>query len=122
MFVQLVFEWSEHQSQWCSKLVANIREKRSLRSIDFGEGFGAPAFFLIGASVGHCGCYRGGDEVVKSAVGFIQRKSGTHANNQNCDRARAARRGNRQRQGRLRRFRIRAARERAEAFFQSVNL
>ena len=117
MFVQLVFERSQHQSQGRPKLVANVREKRGLGPINLGEGFGAPAFFLIGAGVGHGGCYRGGDQVVKSAVGFIERKPGTYTDNQNCHRACATRRRNRQRQRRRWGFRIRATRERAEACF-----
>ena len=106
---QRIFERSQHEGEGRAELMADVGKEGRFRPIDLGQRFSAFAFFLMRTRVRDCGGHRRSDEIVEGAIGLIQRKARADAGDQYRDGSLASRRGDRQRQGLLKRFGVRCA-------------
>src|SRR5262249_49083134 len=70
---QHFLEWTEHQRERSTKLVADVTEERGLGAIDFGQRVRALPLLLVGASVGQSDRNLFGDPMQESSVGLIER-------------------------------------------------
>ena len=76
------FQRAEHQRERRAEFVADIREKRRLCTVNFGQRFGPPTFLFIGVGVGHRRRHLAGDEPQKVAIPAVEQPEGIQTNDQ----------------------------------------
>ncbi|GEM_PF-4888554 len=81
-----VLERAQHQRQRCAKLVADVGEKRRLRPVDLGKGFGASALLLVGTRICERLCHMGRNRLEEAHIRAIESAARADAADEDSDR------------------------------------
>jgi len=67
-----LLHWPQHQGEWSTKLVGNIREEGGLGAVDFSERFGSTPFNCESLHIRQTRCELNGNQAQEGSIVLIQ--------------------------------------------------